>query len=61
MSKTTKLMMRKIRRKMTRWEGLSLTACGYEMAVQRSRDARFELEDFIEKALEELERGNPQP
>lgn len=57
MSKTTKLMMRKIRRKMTRWEGLSLTACGYEMA----RDARFELEDFIEKALEELERGNPQP
>lgn len=56
MTNDTKLLMAKIRRKMTHWNGLSLTACGHELPVKMAYRARFELEKLIEDEL--VERDN---
>jgi len=56
MTKTTKATMAKFRRKLTRFEGLTLTACGHDELVQKAIDCRFDLEYFIESELERLAR-----
>ncbi len=56
MTNDTSRLMTKIRRKMTRWEGLILTHCGHESEVLRALDARFELEGLIESGLEERDQ-----
>lgn len=46
--------MAKIRRKLTRFETLAVTACGYEESCAKAARCRFELEDFIEAELDRL-------
>lgn len=54
MSKTTKMAMKKIRRQITRFEGLCQSHCGHAELVQKAVDARFALEHSIECTIENL-------
>lgn len=58
MTETLSVKMGKIRRKMTRFEGLVQVHCGHEEGIQKAINARVELEGYIEGCLrDEYERG----
>ncbi len=48
----TKRIMRKLRSKLTRLTRLETTHCGHEEPMHKAIDARFELEDWLEREIE---------
>lgn len=54
MSKTTKELMCRVRRKLTRVIRLYVCSCGHESELRRAADARWGLEMMIEGEVERL-------
>jgi hypothetical protein len=56
MTKTTKEIMRKLRRKLTKLIDMEITSCGWPESLAKAATHRVEMENELELAIEDLAR-----